>query len=395
MTSQRKVVVPVVAGVVAVLAIVLGVSLKWTAWITIVVVLVCCVVGGLAYLIATRDNHQVEPLNIFVPPPPAPEPQPSVQVVAVQGINLASAWPDYEFMLDATVYWRVVASPTATPHLRPGARAIDMIIERAAAVAATEPPGTAIRLQHRLNDLLGVVERDRSGRIEAWADNVRTSLFDTDAQRLRTLADIRKDKDVWEHQRRFERDRRQYLGDDVLRSTGSALVWWLSRNDTEVTQAADLIGTMARLSAVAKDEDVPDLFRHLLPSSLLPPPEPEQSRFAMIGSDGAGQPLGLDLARFANPRSPLELVTALMGAMGLDDEQRAQFAARVATNIENTGNFEVAEQVRSRFDVLTDQPVVEEEPTDPADGTEPGSHAQATNGGNPWTDGVTAENLDD
>ena len=76
--------------------------------------------------------------------------------------------------------------------------------------------------------MLGVVQHDRSGRIEVWADQVRRSLPETDVQRLHALSDVRKDQAVWEHQRRFECDKREYLTEDVLRSTGTALVWWLS-----------------------------------------------------------------------------------------------------------------------------------------------------------------------
>lgn len=375
MTSQNKVVVPVVTGVVAVVVILLGVSLRWPAWITILTVLVCCAIGALGYLAVSRGARPVEQQNIFIPPPPAPEPQPTVQMVPLQGVNLPSAIPDYEFVFDATVYWRSVGNPAATMHVRPGARGVDAIIQRAAAVAATEQPTMAIHLQHRLNDVLGVVEHDQSGRIEAWADNVRTVLFDADAQRLRTLADIRKDKAVWEHQRRFECDKREYLTDDVLRSTGSALVWWLSKNETDVTGAADLIGTMARLSAAAKDEEVSGLFRHLLPPSLLPPEQEQSSPFGPFGGDGAGQPLTLDFSQFTGTRSPVDLVTALMGALGLDDEQRSQFAARVATDIASTGNEEMAEQIRRRFDVITDEPFDDQGSAEPQDGPERTTHA--------------------
>lgn len=357
MTSQPKAIIPAVTGVVAIVAIFVAVGVGWPAWVTIVTALVICAVGALIYLAVVPGRQPVQQ-EIFVPPPPAPEPPPAVQIDVVQGVNLASALPDYEFILDATVYWRMVATPTSTPHLRPGARAIDTIIERAATVAATEQPGMAVRLQHRLNDVLGVVQHDRSGRLEVWADQVRTVLSETDAQRLRTLSDVRKDQAVWEHQRRFECDKRQYLTEDVLRSTGIALVWWLSRNESDVTKAAELIGTMAKLSSAAKDED-----------------------FSAIGSDGAGQPF--DLMQLNGSRSPVDLVTALMGALGLDDEQRALFAARVATDIASTGDAAAAEQIRLRFDVITD------------DDPEPGAHAWPEDDSTERTAAATADALDD
>jgi hypothetical protein len=276
-------------------------------------------------------------------------------MVVVQGVNLASSRPDYEFILDATVYWRPVGTPSAAhPHLRPGARAIDVIIDRAAKVAAGEDPTMANRLQHRLNDVLGIAEADPTGRVEVWADQVRIWLSDADAERLRTLADIRKDQAVWEHKRRFECDKRDYLTDDVLRSTGSALVWWLSRNEADVSQAAELIGTMARLSAAARNEDVPTLFRHLLSPDLLPP---DVARFMTLGSDGAGQPF--DIGFVGGLRTPVDLLTELMNALRLDDEQRSLFAAQVASNVEAAGNRSAADEIRRRFDVIVDEPETE------------------------------------
>lgn len=361
MTSRNKIVVAVVAASTIVL-IVLGASLRWSAWITILAFVICCAVGAVVSLaLGLGDRRPVPQQPVVLPPPPVPEPQQVVQTAVVEGINLASAWPDYEFIFHGIVYWRSAGIPMATPHVRPGALAIDTIIRRAARVAAEEPPDMVIRLQHRLNDVLGVIEADPSGRVETWADRVQTTLLEADAVRLRTLSNIRKDEAVWEHQRRQECDRRQYLTEDVLKSTGSALVWWLSRNESNVVGAVDLIGTMARLTAAAKDEDVPELFRHLLPPSALPVTEPEQSRFAPIGSDGAGQAYTLDFGLFNGSRSAVDLVTALMGALDLDDEQRAQFAARVAADIEATGDAESAEQVRSRFDVITDQFAVDVE----------------------------------
>jgi hypothetical protein len=366
MTSQNKVVAATVAGVAVIAVIVLGVSLHWPAAVTILVVLVVGAVAALAYLGGTRRRPGPHQQHVLVSSTPVVEPPPAVNILSVQGVNLASAWADYEFTFDATVYWRSVGGPSATSHLRPGALAVDTIIRRAAQVAASEPPTMHIRLQHRLLDALGVVDGDPAGRIEAWADQVRTTVSPADLERLQMMADLRKNKAVWELRRGEECDKREYLTQDVLKSTGSALVWWLSRNESNVTGAVDLIGTMARLSAAAKNEDVPDLFRHLLPSDALPDP----NRFTTLGSDGAGQPFGFDFAPFNGSRSAVDLVTALMGALNLDDEQRAMFAAQVANDIESTGDEATAEEVRRRFDVMTEDPEPAPPPPDDMPATE-------------------------
>jgi hypothetical protein len=374
MTSQHKVAVATWTSVAVIALIVLGVSLRWPAVATVTVVLVCCAGAALIALAVDRHDRASRHDVHLPPPPPVPEPQPATYQVVVQDINLRSAWPDYEFLFGATVYWRAAGSPLPNPHVRPGAVAVEAIIRRAADAAAFEEPGMAVRLRHRLDDLLGVVERDPSGRVEAWADQVRTSLSEADANRLRTLSDMRKDKAVWERNRDYECDRREYLTEDVLKSTGSALVWWLSRNESNVAGAAELIGTMARLSSAVRDEDVPERFRHLVPPSARPDPE-SGPRFSTVGSDGAGQPFTLDLTQFTGARSAVDLVTALMGALRLDDEQRALFAARVAMVIETTGDEVTAEQVRERFDVIgepltvdaefpADEDTVEPQPTD-------------------------------
>lgn len=354
MTFRNKIVVVVVAAITIVL-IMLATGLRWSAWITIVVFLACCAVGAVVSLVTGRHDRRSmpEPTTVLLPPR-VPEPQQIVQSEVIEGINLASAWPDYEFSFCAIVYWRSTGSPTGTQHVRPGALAIETIIRRAARVAADEAPDMVVLLQHRLNDVLGVIEADPSGRVEAWAGQVQTTLLEEDAARLRALANIRKNKTVWEHERRYEGDRRRYLAEDVLKSTGSALVWWLSRNEANIDGAVELIGTMARLTAAAKDEDVPELFRHLLDPSLQTP-EPERPHLATIGSDGAGQPYTLDFDHFNNSRSAADVVTVLMNALNLPDEQRAQFAARIAADIEATGDVNSAEEIRQRFDVFTDE----------------------------------------
>jgi hypothetical protein len=355
MTASNKTVLTAAAGVVALLIIGLGIGLGWSPWIIGIGVVVCGAFGTLIHVLAGRS-----PQNIFSPEPaPMPMPAPApvvlpptpITVVPIQGINLASATPDYDFTFDASVHWRLTGgSGPVERHMQFGARAVDVIIGRAADVAAGMEPGAAIRLQHRLNNVLGLAGTDPAGQVEAWADEVRISLSDADARRLRLLADVRKDVTVWEHQRRFECDKREYLGADVLSSTGSALVWWLSRNEENVLGAADLIGTMARLSAAARNEEIAELFRHLIPADLLPAPEP---RFAPLGSDGAGLPFGFD---DDSPRTPADLVTELMNALGLPDDQRLLFVTRVADGIEAQGDQEAADRLRRHFDVLRDEP---------------------------------------
>lgn len=47
-------------------------------------------------------------------------------------------------------------------------------------------------------------------------------------------------------------------------SAGSAVVWWLARHENKIEKAVDMIGPLAQIAAAANDEEVPELFRHLL-----------------------------------------------------------------------------------------------------------------------------------
>lgn len=116
---------------------------------------------------------------------------------------------------------------------------------------------------------------DREDRVQAMALDVVLTLSDTDQERLDRLAAIRKDEAVWERQRRYEQNKRDYLGDDVLTSTGSAVVWWLAKNDDHVEKTVKDIGLLARLSSAANNTEVAEPFRHLVPEAF-PLPTPEQ-----------------------------------------------------------------------------------------------------------------------
>ncbi|GGV66065.1 hypothetical protein GCM10010294_19140 [Streptomyces griseoloalbus] len=96
------------------------------------------------------------------------------------------------------------------------------------------------------------------------AADVTLALAPADRERLRKLKDLRKDEEVWEYERQHERNKRRYLGDDVLKSVGTAVVWWLARHENEIEKAVDMIGPLARIAAAANGEEVPELFRHLL-----------------------------------------------------------------------------------------------------------------------------------
>lgn len=200
----------------------------------------------------------------LLPEPPPRAPEQVHQSTTITDISLASAVPDYRFTFSATVHWRPVPGFVGLPHGNPTALAANAIIGRAYEVTSAEQPADHELVKLKLNAVLGTMLADRTGQVEAWALRVHLSLPDADVARLRKLSEVRKDEEVWERERNHERSKRAYLNDEVLKTPGSAVVWWLARDFSQVRETVALIGTLAQLSAAANDAEVPELFRPLV-----------------------------------------------------------------------------------------------------------------------------------
>ncbi|HEY3608848.1 MAG TPA: hypothetical protein VGL06_15195 [Pseudonocardiaceae bacterium] len=199
-----------------------------------------------------------------VAPPPQLEqapPPPRFPSDTVANVPLPSAIPDYDFLFSATVCWREIPSPAGWRHANPAALAIDAIVARATEVTVQEPPYRYTLGQFRLSSALGTVRGDSSGLVEAWATHVQLGVSDTDLVRLQKMAELRKDEVLWEEERERERNKRAYLANDVLKDTGSAVVWWLARADTDINLSgtADIVAALARLCAVVNNIEVPEV----------------------------------------------------------------------------------------------------------------------------------------
>jgi hypothetical protein len=93
---------------------------------------------------------------------------------------------------------------------------------------------------------------------------------------------LRKHERMWEQERRMEVSMRRYLSEDVLKDTGSAVVWWLARHADQIEDSAQMIGHLAQLTAAAnsKDMPVPELLRAIQAAEpngrhITGPPQPE------------------------------------------------------------------------------------------------------------------------
>ncbi|AZM46663.1 hypothetical protein DMB38_13355 [Streptomyces sp. WAC 06738] len=283
--------------------------------------------------------------------PDLPIPPPPRQEHRVTNVPLPSAMPDYDFLFSATVRW--IPEDCESPHFDPCGLAVHAVLLRAREFAARQSPRSPAMAQHQLNGVLSVMEPDASGRVLAMAKDVGLALSDSDRERLRKLSNVRKDEDVWEHERNYERNKRMYLSDDVLKDPGSAVVWWLARNDEQVEGTVERIGLLARLSAAANNSEVAPPFRDLL---YAPEPEPEPEYEPEYEPEPEG---GVP---------PEEYVAEqLMSWLGFDsdDPEMVHLAARMAEDVRATGRKDEAEKFLRFFGFPEDPPPY-------ADGQPPG-----------------------
>jgi hypothetical protein len=316
------------SGLLGLVLIIAGVASGWVTWLLVLLVLLVVIVLVVVGFRADRPGPMdVAPTQIA----PAPPPPPPNQQASVSSVALPSSVPEFHFLFAATITWRNLTSW----HGNPAGLAVELIVSRAREVAAAQPPTMLGVAQAMLNSLLGQPTRDPAGHVEVWASEVWLTLSEQDEERLRTLTEARKDELVWDHQRRWERSRREYLSEDVLHSPGSAVVWWLSRNEDKIEGTVNLIGHLARLSAAAHDAEVPELFRHLDPIGPAPAVDlqlPAGPHRAETAEDYVGRLI--DLIGF--------------GAPGKESEQ-ALLAERFAGVIEAAERPDLANAVRRRF----------------------------------------------
>jgi hypothetical protein len=356
MTTEEKALLAVLTIATVLVPIALGTALDWPAWSWLLLAVpLLGVLGRVARNIMQRVQRQRLWQSHVAPPGHVEQPDQAPHT-PVTDVALPSAVADYNFHFSATAYWRA-AKGSRTQHRNLGALAAEAIVVRAQTITTAEQPSRVDVVQHRLASALGAVQ-DVSGGVEVWADQVQLTLPEADRERLRRLSDVRKDDDLGEHERNHERRKREYLRDEVMTSTGSAVIWWLARRNNDVEDTVRLIGALAQLCAAANDAEVPALFRHLVPT----PAPPSQLPFESLNGD---QRFPNGSFHHAGPFSDLSLVASRWGALmdTLDvfgDEQRALLTRRVAQLLDKAGKPDEAQEIRRHFDA----PVSDEEPAD-------------------------------
>ncbi|MET0133402.1 MAG: hypothetical protein ABW215_07385 [Kibdelosporangium sp.] len=185
------------------------------------------------------------------------EPQEPAHVqYPVSVVPLPSSEPDYKFLFSATICWRQT-KPASIPHASPGDLAVNWVLTRARELTVLEKPEDYRLVQHRLAVALGTALAEPYGQVVAWAVDVSLTVSDEDSRRLSRLAELRKHERMWEQERRMEVSMRRYLSEDVLKDTGSAVVWWLARHTDQIEESVQMISHLAQLTAAANSKDLP------------------------------------------------------------------------------------------------------------------------------------------
>ncbi|MBN6036540.1 hypothetical protein [Amycolatopsis sp. 195334CR] len=356
--TQRDKTLLIVLGFLAVFApVTAGLSLAWPTWLWVLITVAS--VGAVLVVraaIAERirgEQLQDARMSQYLPAEPVPEPS-EYEEVLVGATYLPSASADYRFVFSAKVWWRFTPGRPPIAHANPAGLAISLVVRQAQHEAVKANPEDYSLLEHHLSGVLGTTRQDPGGVVEASANSIKVSLAPDDEARLRSLADVRKNREVWEHEREYERNKRQYLGEDVLKDTGSAVVWWLAKKDTAIQETVDLIGNLAQLSAAANNTEIPPLFRNFLMDP--------QSGADLNGhaADTAFDAMYAD----ADQTTRTRYLRTWMTEIGLDpgDPEWSLLAHRLARSAETTGRPDIAEEIRRDFDLPTDT-----EPDAPAD----------------------------
>jgi hypothetical protein len=334
------------AVVAVVLPAALGIGLGWPAWVSVALIVV--LLAAVAVVRRSRARTEVTPPTW--PSAPLPDQPPAVETAPVQAI-IGSSVEGFAFQFSATVRWRLVRNQGRTSHADPSSLAKDAVLQRAAAIAGAFIPTDHVQAQHRVAAALGVEDRDERQLVLASAIDVNVTVPEEQSKAVGVMADQLRQARLDEARFVAERRIREYLHNEALQSTGSALVWWLSRHLESVEQAVGLIDTLRRLSVVAQDGEDPGR----ADERVFPIQDHLAATVGSLGSDGGS-------------RHPEDDLVRLFDAMFPDgDPRRLRFAHELA-NLAADFHPATADRIRRLFGlhlVQSDEP--EDDVPPPAD----------------------------
>ncbi|MEU1332212.1 hypothetical protein [Streptomyces sp. NPDC005865] len=330
MQSGHKAMTGFVTVLLALVLVIVGLVTGWPLWAWPITAGALAAVTAVALSHARRQRPLIPPERLLEPELPIPPVERWERVV--KDVSLPSLSDDYDFQFSATVRWVPQDAPANAPLVNAGGLAIDAVVDRARSITHQSPPNRSSLVQHRLNGELATMVADPSGRVLAMAENVRLVLSDADRERLEKLATVRKNEEVWEHERKYEQSKRAYLGEDVLKTPGSAVVWWLSKNNDQIDKTVSDIGLLAELSSAANDQPVPDDFHRFVPGLA-------QETGEQAAPDIEGDRFG------SGPATPDDYARWLLQGSGLpaDDPRGGLYVERMADAAKGAGLPDVAD----------------------------------------------------
>lgn len=318
----------------ALLLTILGLVQEWPTWAWATLVVLLAGVPAAAFKIATTRRGSV-PVDFEEQHTAAPIER---REHRVSHVALPSQWADYDVLFSATVRWYPLETYGDEPVVNPAGLAAEAVLDRARAITEQREPGRASLVQHELSGALSRMRPDRTGQLQVMAENVTLTLREHDQERLDKLAEVRKDKAVWEHQRKYEQSKREYLGEDVLKDTGSAVVWWLAKNDDHIEKTVSDLGLLAQLTSAANNTDVPERLREFMPRPYIEQPGP--------------QVVDEPPRSFEREPTAADHFEAFLTGMGFtgEDVRRGMLAKQIADIIKTQDRHETAEELLRRFD---------------------------------------------
>ena len=316
---------------------IMGLTQGWPTWVwaTLAVLLVVVPTTTIRRAVRRRGSIPVA-FEEQLTAPPVERTEHRLSHVA-----LPSAWDDYCFVLSATVRWCLTESSGNASVLNPAGLAVDAVLNRARAITEERKPGESSLVRHELSGALSRMCAEPTGHLQAMAEDITLTLPQQDQERLDRLARVRKDEAVWEHQRKYEQSKRQYLGEDVLKDTGSAVVWWLAKNEEHVERTVGDLPLLAQLTSAANDTDIPERLQALLSQELT--------------ESGLPETVEPGTAPTPPQRTAADHLSSFFNAIGFSEgDARLTFVARqISEIIKQQNRHETAEDLLRRFDPPT------------------------------------------
>jgi hypothetical protein len=217
----------------------------------IALVLLVAVVLLRFYLLVQREGEAAIPVDGQEAWTPSATSM-TVQQTIVE-TTLPSSTEHYRFKFYAKLHWESARTEGEDQELEELARIT--VTTCAADIAQQLAPGAADDVQRRIAEALTIPVADTAGRVRVRATEVAVRVPPEDAEQVRKLTLLGQAAHAQAVKREEERELRRYLRDDVLHSTGSAVVWWFTHNMNDLDKAVERADQLSQLSALAQDRN--------------------------------------------------------------------------------------------------------------------------------------------